>query len=286
MKDISIIIVNWNVRELLYASLDSIYKTRNNLDLEVIVIDNNSSDDSVEMVKAEFPEVQLIANSENRGFAAANNQGIEIATGKYLFILNPDTELKPNTLKLMYRYMEEHGNIAAIGPRLLNTDGSLQPSCRRFPALKYEIFSKLFLDKIFPRSIFNGYMMGDFSHDYTREIDQPMGAAIFIRKEVVDTVGMMDEHNFVWFDEVDWCYQIKKAGHKIFFYSEAELYHHQGKSFKRWKNPMSGVIWLKSRHYFLKKNLGSTIATLFMVADIGFNLIYILILLLILIKVF
>lgn len=286
MSDISIIIVNWNVKDLLYASIDSIYKSKNNMDVEVIVIDNDSSDDSAEMVKAEFPEVQLIANKENRGFAAANNQGIEIAKGKYLLILNPDTELKPNTLRLMYKYMEEHSNIAAIGPRLLNTDGSLQPSCRRFPALKYEIFSKLFLDKLFPRSIFNGYMMGDFSHDYTREIDQPMGAAIFIRKEVVDSVGMMDEHNFVWFDEVDWCYQIKKAGHKIFFYSEAELFHHQGKSFKRWKNPMSGIVWLKSRHYFLKKNFGSANAVSFIVADVLFYLIYLLLLIFIIRGIF
>lgn len=266
--DISIIIVNWNVRELLRKALLSIQKAEGSLNIETIVIDNASGDRSANMVKNDFKDVTLIANVDNKGFAAANNQGLEIATGRFIFILNPDTELFEDTLLNLVKYMELHLDVAVVSPKLLNTDGSLQPSCRRFPKLRFEIFRKLFLDQLLPKTYFNGYMMGDFKYDEEIEVDQPMGAAIFIRKNVVDQVGYMDDHNFVWFDEVDWCFQIKKADNKIMFYPGSKLYHHQGKSFKRWKNPFSGIVWQKSRFYFISKNYGKLSAYLFIAIDV------------------
>lgn len=272
--DISIIIVNWNVKALLKAALRSIEMATGALDVETIVIDNHSSDGSAEMVAEQFPRVTLIANKDNRGFARANNQGIKIASGNYLFILNPDTELQPDTLLQLFRFMDEHPDIAMVGPMLRNTDGTLQPSCRRFPSIWYALCDHLFLNKLFSNTRLNGYMMGDFSYDRIADVDQPMGAAMFVRKTVVDRVGLMDEHNFVWFDEVDWCFQFKKAGERILFYPDARLTHHQGKSFRLWRNPFSGLVWLKSRHYFIRKNYGVLYAVGLLLLDATFYAIY------------
>ncbi|OGI01028.1 MAG: hypothetical protein A2X42_12235 [Candidatus Margulisbacteria bacterium GWF2_38_17] len=272
--DISIIIVNWNVKNLLKDCLVSIENAKHTLVIETIVIDNASSDGSSDMVKQEFPGVILIANTMNKGFAAANNQGIAIAKGIYNFILNPDTELESDTLIKMHSFMQLRSDVGMIGPQLFNTDGSLQPSCRRFPRLRFQLFNKLFLSTLFPRTYLNGYMMGDFDYLKTAEVEQPMGAALFVRKSVVDKIGMMDDHNFVWFDEVDWCYQLKKAGEIILFYPEAKLTHHQGKSFRLWRNPFSGIVWLKSRHYFLKKNYGIVKALTYVFIDFLFYCIY------------
>lgn len=274
--DISIVIVNWNVSDLLRQALTSIRIATGRLAVQTIVVDNHSRDNSVEMVRTNFPEVVLIANPDNKGFAGANNQGIALATGKYLFILNPDTELLPETLLTLFEYMEAHPDVAMSGPKLLNTDGSLQPSCRRFPSLWFLLSDHLFLSRVFPRSFFNGYMMGDFLFDSLREVDQPMGAAMFVRASVLPVVGLMDDHNFVWFDEVDWCFQFKKHGLKMVFNPAAVLTHHQGKSFRLWRNPFSGLVWLKSRHYFLTKNYSRLKAGLFVLVDATFYLLYLL----------
>jgi len=261
MLDLSICIVNWNVKELLKACLRSIYTNTKDISYEVIIVDNNSSDDSVEMIKTDFPDVKFIENKTNEGFTKANNQAINIAQGRYIMFLNPDTEVIDNSLNKMVRFMESHRDCGALGCKLLNTDGTLQRSCRTFPSLEVMFYSSFFLDQLFPKStIFGKYFMTWWDFNDTREVDQPMGSALMVRKDILDKVGLFDENIFIWFDEVDLCCRIKKAGLKIYFIPEAQIKHHLSQSFKQWRSiPQiirGAIIWRKSRNYFFKKHKG------------------------------
>jgi len=261
MLDLSICIVNWNVKDLLKACLGSIYTNTKDISFEVIVVDNNSSDESIRMIKSDFPQVKLIENKTNAGFTKANNLAIKIAQGRNIMLLNPDTEVIDNALNRMVRFLDSRRDCGALGCKLLNTDGSLQRSCRTFPTLEVMLYSALFLNSLFPKSrLFGKYFMTWWDFNETREVDQPMGSALMIKKEILDKVGLFDENIFIWFDEVDLCYRIKKAGFKIFFTPEAQITHHLSQSFKQWKSVpqiLKGtVIWRKSRNYFFKKHKG------------------------------
>jgi GT2 family glycosyltransferase len=259
--DISICIVTWNVSALLRDCLNSIYKNTDGLTYEVIVVDNDSKDDSVEMVKREFPQVKLIENKTNAGFTRANNQAIKVAKGKMIMILNPDTEIIGNTMRQMMDFMDVHPECGVLGPKLLNTDGTLQRSCKTFPTLEVMLYNALFLDSLFPRSkVFGKHFMTWWDFDNIMEVEQPMGSALLIRREVLDSVGLFDEKIYFWFDEVDLLYRIKHSGWKIYFTPFAQIKHHLSKSFKQWKSfkqIMSGtIVWRKSRNYFFRKHYG------------------------------
>jgi GT2 family glycosyltransferase len=259
--DVSIIIVNWNVEKLLRDCLRSIYENTKKISFEVILIDNASHDGSVEMVKKEFPHVHLIANTDNAGFTKANNQGIRIAKGRLIMLLNPDTELLGNAVLNMVHFMDAHKDCGALGAELKNTDGSLQRSCKTFPSLEVTLYNSLFLDSLFPSSqIFGKHYMTWWDFNEPREVDQPMGSALMIRREVMDSVGMFDENIFIWFDEVDLCYRIKHAGWKIFFTPSAQIKHHLSKSFKQWKSVKQMIngtlLYKKARGYFFRKHYG------------------------------
>jgi hypothetical protein len=261
MLDLSICIVNWNVKDLLKACLGSIYTNTKDISFEVIVVDNNSSDESIRMIKSDFPQVKLIENKTNAGFTKASNQAINITRGRNIMLLNPDTEVIDNALNKMVRFLDSRRDCGALGCKLLNTDGSLQRSCRTFPTLEVMLYSALFLDSLFPKSrLFGKYFMTWWDFNETREVDQPMGSALMVKKEVLDKVGLFDENIFIWFDEVDLCYRIKKAGFKIFFTPEAQIKHHLSQSFKQWKSVpqifKGSVTWRKSRNYFFKKHKG------------------------------
>lgn len=252
MVDLSIIIVSWNVKNLLRDCLNSIFTNLDGLAVEVFVSDNASSDGSAEMVKESFPQVKLIANQTNLGFTKANNLAIKQAQGQYVLILNPDTVIQPKALSTMVRFMAENKNCGALGPKLLNPDGSLQPSCRPFPTLGTQLASTLFLDGLVARG---------WPHDQVKEVDQPMGAALMVRKEVLDQVGLFDENIIFFYDEVDLCYRLKAAGWKIYFTPAAEIIHYQGKSFKQWKDfkkvLWGAYLWRQSRNYFFQKHYGA-----------------------------
>lgn len=261
MIDLSIVIVSWNVKKLLEAALTSIFANQDNLTLEVFVSDNGSSDGTQAMVKEKFPQVKLIENNANLGFTKANNLAIKQSQGKYVFILNPDTEILPGALTSMFNFMEKHPDCGAVAPKLLNVDKSLQASCRTFPTLETQLYTTLFLDQLFSKShIFGKHMMTWWQHNDVREVDQIMGAAMFIRKEVLDQVGIFDEQIIFWYDEVDLCFRIKKAGWKIFLLPAAQMFHYQGSGFRQWKDIKKvlwgAYIWRKSRNYFFKKHYG------------------------------
>jgi hypothetical protein len=261
MLDLSICIVNWNVKDLLKACLGSIYANTKDISFEVIIVDNNSSDESVRMIKSDFPQVKLIENKTNAGFTKANNQAIKISQGRNIMLLNPDTEVTDNALNRMIRFLDSRRDCGALGCKLLNTDGSLQRSCRTFPTLEVMLYGAIFLDFLFPKSrLFGKYFMTWWDFNETREVDQPMGSALMIKKDVLDKVGLFDENIFIWFDEVDLCYRIKKAGFKIYFTPEAQIKHYLSQSFKQWTSiPQifkGAVTWRKSRNYFFKKHKG------------------------------
>ncbi|MBU0671596.1 MAG: glycosyltransferase family 2 protein [Candidatus Margulisbacteria bacterium] len=261
MTDLSIIIVSWNVKDLLEECLNSILLNKDGLNVEVFVSDNLSADGTAEMVKAKFPQVIYIQNKSNLGFTKANNRAFVKAQGKYIFFLNPDTVVQPQALSRLVKFMDEHKDCGALGPRLLNADGTLQLSCRTFPTLETQLYTTLFLDVLFPSSkLFGQHLMSFWQHDELKEVDQPMGSALLVRKETLDKVGAFDENIFIWYDEVDLCKRIKQAGLKIFFLPDAQIIHYGGQSFGQWKGIKQSLrgayIWRKSRNYFFKKHYG------------------------------
>ncbi len=228
---LSIIIVNWNVGEDLLRCLESIKENLPCEKFEMIVIDNGSTDGTVKVVRKKFPEVVMVANDENRGFAVANNQGIKIAKGQYILLLNPDTIVHDGALDRLTGFMDDNPDIGACGPKLLNEDGTTQRSVRRFPTFRaalyrHTIFS---LAGLF-RGQYHKWLMKDFAYDTQKDVDQLMGSALLIRRSVIDQVGKMDEIFFMYYEEVDLCYRIKKAGWRIVFMPEAVITHLAGRS--------------------------------------------------------
>lgn len=257
--DISIIIVSWNVRELLKKCLQSINAelVASQLTGEVIVVDNNSQDGSVEMMHADFSKTKIIANDFNAGFARANNQGVQVASGKFLLILNPDTELQLGSLRALIDCYQRHPEAGAIGPKLLNPDRTLQPSVRRLPSLAVIMATIFKLQKIKPQAkIFQNYQAVDF--DYTREqkAEQIMGACMLIPRELVKNNQVFDPRYFVWFDEVDLCRELYLAGHPVYYTPTAEVVHHGGRSFIQQGTLIKQYRFLVSSAHYVWKWLG------------------------------
>jgi len=239
---VSIIILSWNTKQLLRNCLKSL----KGMAVEIIVVDNGSTDGSPAMVAKEFPQVKLIRNKKNLGFGAANNQGMKAAEGDYLLLLNSDTVVKDEAPLKMATFLAKHPEAGAVGCRLLNSDGSLQPSAGPFPDLKVSVVM-LFLEHWLKN-------LTRASFAKTTEVDWVMGAALMVRREVVKKAGWMDEGIFMYMDEVEWCYRIKKAGFKVFFYPEAEIIHLFGASSKSGRkapilNIYRGLIYFYQKHY-------------------------------------
>lgn len=228
--DCSIIIVSWNVADLLKACIQSIYETAANLNLEIIVVDSASSDNTVEMVRQTFPAVKLIAKQENVGFPKGNNIGIEAATGKRLFLLNPDTIVRPEAIQRMIAHLDGHPSVGLIGSQLRFPDGSIQSSRRRFPSVWTGFFESTWLEGVAPKRLLNHYYMFDKADDETTLADWVMGASMMVKREVIEQCGGMDAAYFMYSEELDWCRRIHDAGWEIVYYPEALIIHYQGKS--------------------------------------------------------
>jgi GT2 family glycosyltransferase len=270
MIDVSIVVVNWNTCDLLAQCLRAVYDTTNDLDSEVIVVDNASTDGSQAMVRQEFPDVNLIANTENLGFARANNQAIRRSQGRYVLLLNSDAFVRENTIKQVVGFMDEHPEAGMVGCKLLYEDGRLQPSCTTFPTLFTEFCIATRLDKLFPRSpLFGRYRMTYWGFDDVREVDVILGAFMLVRATAIDQVGLMDERYFMYSEEVDWCYRFKEKGWKITFYPHAEAVHVWGGSSKR--VPVETLIRMyRSRIDFFRRHYGRRSAH-FLKLVIGLN---------------
>jgi GT2 family glycosyltransferase len=226
VPDLSVVVVNRNTRELLTECLASIRELGGPVRLETIVVDNGSTDGSVERVRDEFPEVRLITNPENTGYAFPNNQGIAESRGRYLLLLNSDTVLRPGALARLVEFMDEHPRAGACGPLLRFPDGRLQRSCYSIPSPRTYVSNMLTLDRRFPRSrLFGNEHMG-FGHDRTVEVEALLGAALLVRRETLEQVGALDERLRIHYNDFDWCLRIREAGWKIYFVHDAEVIHH------------------------------------------------------------
>lgn len=254
--DITIVIVNWNTCKILKDCLDSIYPETNNLLFEIIVIDNASSDDSVEVIKRDYPQVILIENSHNRGFAAANNQGLDIAKGRYVLLLNSDTIVLDEALERVISFADSHQNAAVIGCRVLNPDMSLQNTCFMFPSVLNMFLSATYLYKIFARNKFFGReQMTWWDRDDIREVDVVTGCFMLVRQKAIECIGGMDETFFMYAEETDWCYRFQKAGWQILFTPDSKIIHLGGQSTQKVRINM--LIQLRvSILQFIKKNKG------------------------------
>lgn len=229
--DLSIIIVSYNARKLLYDCLHSIYDQTKKITFEVIVVDNNSNDESQEMVKNTFKQVRLICNTENKGFAVANNQAIQYATGKYVLLLNSDTVILDDAITASFNFLEQNANVDILGCKQLNSDLSHQPSCRSFPTLWNLFVESTFLYIPFKRTrIFGSYHMTHFNYTTPMPVDVVMGAFMMIRKKVIDTIGLFDEEYFMYAEETDFCFRAKNHGFKTYYYPGASIIHYGGGS--------------------------------------------------------
>ena len=223
--DVSVIVVNLNSLDLLRNCLRSVYDNLGRLETEVFVVDNASTDGSHEMVRGDFPQVRLIQNKENLGFSKANNQALESSCGRYVFLLNNDAYLLPGSLQKMVMFMDSHLNTGVVGPRLLNEDGSTQPSTNNFPTLLAMSANKLIGVSHPLARLIKGFSMQHWGYDYTREVDMVAGACMGIRREALERVGLLDENIFMYHEDTDFCYRMIKAGWKVCFYPGAEVVH-------------------------------------------------------------
>ncbi len=248
--DISFIIVNWNTCKLLLDCLRSIANTVTGCSYEIFVVDNGSTDGSVGAVKEQFgTQVTLIENSENRGFAQANNQALKIAQGRYIVLLNSDTVLQESAISTLIAFLENNPAAAAIGPRMIDSDGSLQNSYDNFPSLTTELLNKSLLRALFPEKYAgkNSFASEPF------EVDSIIGACMAIRRDAILQVGPLDEDYFFFLEETDWCFRLRAAGWKMYHHPAAEIMHLQGQSKKR-RPAQARIEYYRSLYLFFKKN--------------------------------
>lgn len=237
IPDLSIVIVNWNTIDLLRDVLASVMSAPQSVRCEVIVIDNASADGSAEMVAAEFPDAVLIRNADNRGFAAANNQGFEIATGRHILLLNSDTIVLGDVLGASVRYLDSHPNVGAMGCRVLNPDRTMQRTCAMWPSLPNLVLQTSGLWKITRPGWFaryaGRYQMMDWQRDSERPVDSISGCYLMLRREVLDRIGPLDEAFFFFGEETDWCRRMRDAGWRLMFAPVGEIVHYGSASARK-----------------------------------------------------
>lgn len=230
MVDLSIIIVSWNVADYLQACLDSILRHQPALQIEVIVVDSASSDQTVQRVREHYPQVTLVEQTENLGFVRCNNIGLQMARGRYVLLLNPDTEVLDDALARMVQYLDAHPQVGIVGPHTLNTDGTTQPTRRRFPTLMTGFFESTWLQKYAPKGLLERYYVADQPDDAVIEVDWVQGSALMARRAVYEQIGGLDESYIMFSEELDWCRRAKDAGWGVVYMGTAHIVHHGGKS--------------------------------------------------------
>jgi GT2 family glycosyltransferase len=227
---IAVVIISFNVEKLLKECLESLYRETKNARFEVWVIDNRSRDNSVAMLKQNFPQIHLIENDDNVGFTRANNQAVRQCQTDYVLLLNPDTLIQDGTIDKMVQFMDEHPDVGVSGCRVLNEDGSLQLACRRsIPSPSVAFFRLTGLSRLFPHS----RKMAKYNLTYldpmqTHEVDAVSGAFLVIRRRAIEQIGLLDETFWIYGEDIDWCIRAKKAGWKVMYYPQAHILHYKG----------------------------------------------------------
>jgi hypothetical protein len=249
--DLSIIIVNWNTRDLLLECLRSLHEARAGLSVEVFVVDNGSSDGSVEAVRGAFPDVLPIENKKNLGFAKASNAGLRRSKGKYILLLNTDVILQKDTVPSMLEFMKKTPDAGIAGAQLRNVDGTKQTSVDNFPTLLTEGLNKSLLRRLFPKRFPSKHV----PFLSPKEVESVIGACMMVRRKALEDVGPMDEDYFLFMEETDWCYRMRHKGWKVFLLPQAQAVHLQGGTAKRVK-AQAKLEYYRSRYLFFKKNRG------------------------------
>ena len=249
---LSVVVVSWNTRELLTRCLESVRQSRATGGIEVVVVDNASVDGSAQVVRERFPWVRLLANTENVGFARANNQAIPWTTGRYVLLLNPDTEVEPDAIETLLRFMEDHPQAGAAGPRLMGGDGAVQRSCHPAPTLSRELWRLFHLDTLRPLA---WYPIENWDQRTARPVDVVQGACMMVRREALQQAGLLDEQYFIYSEEVDLCYRLRQHAWEIWWVPRATVVHHGGQSTRQ----VAAAMFLRlyqSKVLYFRKNYG------------------------------
>lgn len=253
--DLSVVIVTYNNQEDIAACLQALANEAGRVRTQLTLIDNRSQDGTTAIIREkvrdlcnEFAEFTFIENNANMGFTRALNQGLARARGRFVLILNPDTEIQAGCLQKLFPVLASEQRIGALAPQLLNEDGTVQPSCRRFPRRRDIFYEMICLSRLLKSSAeFNSWKMGDFDHRHARRVDQPQGAFLLTREDVLQTVGLWDEQFPMFFSDVDWCRRVYARGYEIYFKPEAKVIHKQGVSIFQRRPQM---IWSSHRSFY------------------------------------
>lgn len=251
--NLSVIIVSWQVKDLLLQTIAALYNTEQNVDFEVIVIDNASNDGSVEAVKKYYPKVKILANKENFGFARACWQGVELASTDYFLFLNDDTKVLDNSLSIIYQTLKKNKNYGVVGGMILNPDNTIQQSVRRFPKVSDFFILLLKLEHLYP-SLLNKYLYKSFNYHEAAQVDQVMGAFFITSRQVWNKLNGFDKNFFIWFEEVDFCLRVKQLGLLVYYEPTAKIIHYRSSSFKQLLALPEQILFNRSMFYYIKKH--------------------------------
>lgn len=263
--DLSICIVTYQAGEYLRKCLQSIAENPPARSYEIIVVDNHSTDGTVDMLNCQFPQVQIIENSDNKGFTAPMNQALRQAVGDYLLQLNPDTIIHPQAFNTLIAFMEQHPDVGICGPKVLNLDGSLQKPCRRGESRPWAVFSYfLGLSRLFPKSkLFGEYLMNYMDEDAIHQVAGVSGSCMLIRRQVIDQIGYLDELFFAYQEDADYCLQARRAGWKVYYVPTAQITHYGGEGGSKIQPYRSIYAWHRSYFLYFRKNFASDYFFLF-----------------------
>lgn len=255
--DLTICIVAINACELLRGCLQSIQESGSSKPYQIIYVDNGSTDNTQSMLGKDFPQVKTIWNFENLGFARANNQAIQMSQSRYVLLLNPDTLVKPCALDGLMNYLEDHPKTGIVGPKVLNSDGSFQPHCKRGEARPWEVFTYFSgLAKIFPHSpLFSGYLQGFLDEDSVHDVPAISGSCMLIRREVIDQIGTLDERYFAYQEDTDFCVSARKAGWAVTYMPAAQIIHFGGRGGAGAQPFRQIFVWHQSYYKYYNKQL-------------------------------
>ncbi|MGZ3884010.1 MAG: glycosyltransferase [Bacteroidia bacterium] len=262
--DLSVIIVNYNVKHFVEQCLYSVFNSSRHLNVEVFLVDNNSVDGSVAFVKQKFPQVKVIENKTNTGFSVANNQAIKLSTGKYVLLLNPDTVVQEDAFDKIYQFMEEHPDAGGLGIKMLDGKGNFLPESKRGLPTPAVAFYKIFgLSKLFPRSKkFGQYHLTYLDKDKNHQVDVLSGAFMLLRKEALDKVGLLDETFFMYGEDIDLSYRITLGGYRNYYFADSSIIHYKGESTKK-SSVNYVIVFYKAMAIFAKKHFSSGNANVF-----------------------
>jgi GT2 family glycosyltransferase len=253
IKKLCISVISYNGLSFLKECLDSLLSYPPDKEYEILVVDNASSDGSPEFIKNSYPQIKLIINNVNIGFAAANNQAIKSSKSEYVLLINSDCKVYKDSLNKLIEFMDSVRNAGVIGPKIINSDGSIQFSCRKFPSILNAGFHSI-LTNIAPNNPFSRkYKLVDINRDNPFEVDWVSGSCMLIRRDALDDAGFMDEHYFMYVEDVDLCYQMWKKNWKVFYFPHSEILHHIGGSTSD-KKLKASFRMQKSIFYFFWKN--------------------------------